>query len=192
MNKALRKPMTQEEFFAWEGHAEGLYEFDGFQPVAMNGGSINHWRIVRNIQRAVDSRLRGTCCEFFGAGTGVNTVGKAVRYPDGLVTCSQSNGTSFMVPGVVIVVEVVSPSSRRLDRVIKKKEYAVVPSIRRYVIIESETTSGVVCARSHADEPWTDAKFKLSDVLAMPEISIEVPVTEFYEGVHLGETDNSP
>ncbi len=191
MNKALRKPMTQEEFFAWEGHGDGLYEFDGFQPVAMNGGSINHARIVRNIQDAIVPRLRGTCCEFLGSGVGVNTVGKAVRYPDGLVTCSKSTGTSFMVPGVVILFEVVSPSSRQIDRVIKRTEYAVVPSIRRYVIVESETTSGIVYSRSNGNEPWTDAKFNLNDVLILPETNIEIPVKEFYDGVDLGEIDDT-
>jgi len=44
MNAPLRKPWTQEEFFAWVGHQDRRYEFDGFQPVAMTGGNANHSR----------------------------------------------------------------------------------------------------------------------------------------------------
>jgi hypothetical protein len=42
MNIALRRPMTQEEFLAWAEAQEERYEFDGFQPVAMTGGTNNH------------------------------------------------------------------------------------------------------------------------------------------------------
>ena len=42
MNVALRKPrMTREEFFAWAQIQGARYEFDGFQPVAMTGASVN-------------------------------------------------------------------------------------------------------------------------------------------------------
>jgi hypothetical protein len=39
MNVALRKPMTLEQFLAWEERQELRYEFDGFGPVAMAGGT---------------------------------------------------------------------------------------------------------------------------------------------------------
>ena len=41
MNVALRKPMTLEAFLAWEERQELRYEFDGFQPVAMTGGTFD-------------------------------------------------------------------------------------------------------------------------------------------------------
>ncbi len=42
MNIALRKPMTLDEFLAWEREQELRYEFDGFAPVAMTGGTVAH------------------------------------------------------------------------------------------------------------------------------------------------------
>src|SRR5271165_5104521 len=42
MSAPLRRSWTQDEFFAWAGSQEGRYEFDGFQPVAMTGGTVNH------------------------------------------------------------------------------------------------------------------------------------------------------
>jgi hypothetical protein len=53
------KRWTQEQFFSWAASQEGRYEFDGFLPVAMTGGTVNHSRIVRNVLRGLDTRLRG-------------------------------------------------------------------------------------------------------------------------------------
>ena len=39
MNVSLRKPMTIDQFLAWEERQELRYEFDGLQPVAMTGGT---------------------------------------------------------------------------------------------------------------------------------------------------------
>ena len=57
MNAPLRKPWTQEEFFSWAERQEGRYEFDGFQPVAMTGGTAHHNRVMWGIHRALDRRL---------------------------------------------------------------------------------------------------------------------------------------
>ncbi len=39
MADALAKPMTLESFLAWEERQELRYEFDGFRPIAMTGGT---------------------------------------------------------------------------------------------------------------------------------------------------------
>lgn len=137
MNMPLRPPrMTQDEFFAWaDACAEDRkYEFDGFRPVAVIGGTRNHGRIQRNILFALISRLNGGDCEALGSDAGVTTVGGAVRYPDALVTCTKGPGTDRLIPGVVVVFEVLSPTSERNDRIDKLREYRAVPSILSYVI----------------------------------------------------------
>ena len=52
------------------------------------------------------------------------------------MTCSQFTGAARTIPGAVVVFEIVSPTSSRIDRIIKVREYAAVPSIRRYVILK--------------------------------------------------------
>ena len=49
MSNALRKPMTLDEFLAWEERQELRYEFDGFQPVAMTGGTFAHDAVSINL-----------------------------------------------------------------------------------------------------------------------------------------------
>lgn len=52
MWQALRKPMTPEEFLAWEEQQELRYKFDGFEPVAMTGVTLSQ-ETVRGTLRAL-------------------------------------------------------------------------------------------------------------------------------------------
>ena len=88
MNVALRKPWTQQQFFQWAETQAGRYEFDEIQPVAMTGGNVGHGLIMRNLHRALDTRLRGGGCRPLGPDVGIETINRAVRYPDALVTRS--------------------------------------------------------------------------------------------------------
>jgi hypothetical protein len=186
MNAPLRTSGTQDQFFAWNGHQEGRYEFDGFQPVAMTGGALNHTIITQNVQAALRARLRGSGCPPLRSDAGVATVGDAVRYPDALVTCSRFAGTARIAPDVIAVFDVIRPTSGRTDRIVKVREYAAVPSIRRHVIVESTTAGITVLERTGADQPWTASTLTDDGILRMSEINIEVPVAEFYEDVDLG------
>ena len=194
MNVALQNPWTQDGFFAWAQAQDIRYEFDGLQPVAMTGGSVAHSRVIRALHRALDSRLRGGACEFLGPEAGVETVGKTVRYPDALVTCSKVDQWSYLVPGVVVVFEVASPSPRSIhtDRVLKVREYAAVGSIRRYVIIESSSAGLSIMERGGGGDPWTTSVLTIDGILRMPEIGIDIPVAEIYEDVEFPDQEDAP
>lgn len=188
MNIALRKPrMTRDQFFAWAQMNDGRWEFDGFAPVAMTGGTVNHSQIIQNVLVALRERLHGSGCRPLGPDAGVATVGDAVRYPDALVTCTKAPGTAHLVPGVVVVFEVLSPNSGRIDRIVKLREYRAVPTIRRYVIVEHNSIGLVVLERDSGDADWTASALTADDTLRMPEIGIEIPVVALYQDVDLPE-----
>ncbi len=189
MTLALRKIMTRQEFFAWAEAQDIRYEFDGIQPVAMTGGSLGHSLLAGNINRQLANRLAGSGCRPLGPDAGVATVGDTVRYPDAVVTCSKFDPRDRVVPNPVVVFEVISPSSVRIDRVVKLREYAAVPTIRRYVIVESDAAAVTVLSRDGGDEPFRAVGLAEDDALSLPEIGIEIPVAAIYEGLALGETD---
>jgi Uma2 family endonuclease len=183
--------MTRAEFLDWAPRQDVRYEFDGFAPVAMTGGTVNHNRIMLNIQAALRARLKGSGCEPLGPDAGVATIGEAVRYPDALVTCAKVPGTARVVPGVVIVFEVLSPSSARADRIEKLLEYGAVPSILRYVVVESAGIGVGVFARE-ADAPaWTATALVDGATLTLPEIGIDIPIAEFYDGVDFPDAESA-
>ena len=180
--------MTRAAFLDWDGHEDGRYEFDGVRPVPMAREALNHSRIVGNIAFALHTRLRGTGMFALGPEVGLATTGSAVRYPDVLVAQSGQIGTSKLATGAVAVFEVVSPTSSRTDRITKVAEYRAVPAIRRYVIVEGTS----VALRAHhsqsANADWTVTLLVVGEVLALPELGIEVPLAEIYEGTGVPET----
>jgi Uma2 family endonuclease len=155
----------------------------------MTGGNLDHSRVMRNLGAALHTRLRGGPCEPLSPDAGVETVNKAVRYPDALVTWFRADGKGRLVPGVVVVFEVLSPNSGRIDRIVKVREYAAVPSIRRYVILESSSAGLTVMERSEPGDTWRTTVLADGDILRMPEISIEIPVAEIYEGITFADED---
>jgi Uma2 family endonuclease len=120
-----------------------------------------------------------------GQDAGLATIGDTVRYPDGLVTGTMTRGEDHLVPNAVVVFEVLSPASGRTDRIVKVREYAAVPSILRYVILESASIGLTVLERQAGDQKWTVTTLTAEDLLPLPEIGVEIPVAELYEGVDL-------
>lgn len=180
MNLALRKPMTLPEFLAWEQTQELRHEFDGFQPIAMSGGTAAHAGIQRNLAVSLGGRLRGRPCRFYGSDLKIEVVGR-IRYPDGFVVCSDVPPASTVVQDPVVIFEILSPSTSGTDRIVKTREYQAATSVRRYVILEQDRIAATVFARAADD--WVGHVLADDAILAMPEIDVEVPLAELYEGL---------
>ncbi len=180
--------MTLDEFLAWERRQELRYEFDGFAPVAMTGGTLDHAAIADNAMAAVRQRRAGPCRAFRGD-VKIVAAGR-VRYPDVVVTCSPIDGKSDVLPNPVVVFEVLSPSTAVVDRLTKNAEYAATPSIQRYVMLEQVRIGATVFARDGAN--WVGSVLLDDAVLVMPEIGVELPLRDLYAGVELPppETDD--
>jgi Uma2 family endonuclease len=182
MNVALRRPMRLEEFLAWEERQELRHEFDGFQPVAMTGGTAAHALLERNLAISIGGRLRGKSCVFYGDSLKIEVDG-SIRYPDGFVVCTPVRPRTTVVRDPVVIFEVLSPSTSGTDRIVKNREYAATPSVQRYVMLEQDRVAATVYAR--AGDDWVGHLLLDDAMLAMPEIGIEVALAELYEGVEL-------
>ena len=181
MDLAVRKPMSLAEFLEWEDRQELRYEFDGVEPVAMTGGSLRHAAIQRNLAIAVGSRLSGKPCQFFGSDLKIQVGENSSRYPDGIVLCSDMDPSLKIVRNPVVIFEVLSPSTAAKDRIVKAREYQATPSVKRYVMLEQDRIGATVHVR--AQDGWSVLVLKDDDILAMPEIGLEIPLAEFYEGL---------
>jgi hypothetical protein len=82
---------------------------------------------------------------------------------------------------------VLSSDSGRRDWIEKVREYAGVTSIRRYIILESASAGLLVLHRDGGEEAWTVLTLTGDDTLVLPEIGVEIPVSEFYEDVEFGD-----
>ncbi len=184
MSVALHKSMTVTEFLVWEERQEMRWEFDGFEPVAMTGGTRAHEIIGGNILIAVQTRLAGGPCRAFGANLKIEVAGR-IRYPDAFVACTPGAANQTVVTDPVVVFEVLSESTSRTDRIAKLREYGAPSSIQRYVILEQDAIAAMVFVRKGAD--LVAEALTAGDTLQMPEIDAVVPMQEFYTGIEIGD-----
>ena len=172
---ASLKPLTVDEFLAWERAQPLKYEFDGIQPVAMTGGTRAHSRVATRVLVALAS-LISPPCEAFGPDLKVLTPGR-VRYPDASVVCADGDDNSDLITPTV-VFEVLSPSTALTDRRVKAAEYAGVATILAYVMLEPEHPEITVRRRSTG---WVAEMVEgLEASLALPEIGVTVPLAALY------------
>jgi Uma2 family endonuclease len=168
------------EFLTWEERQETKYEFDGFEPVAMVGVTGAHSTIQINLLTALNLRLRGKPCKPHGSDLKIQVAGR-IRYPDAFVVCAPVADRDKIVTDPVVIFEILSDGTNRTDRVTKNEEYRLTPSVQRYVMLEQDEPAATVFARE--GERWVGTLLKGGANLPMPEIGIEIPLAEFYEGL---------
>ncbi len=173
---ASLKPLTVEEFLAWERAQELRYEFDGIQPIGMTGGSRSHARTQARVVMALGARVAPPC-EVYGSELKVVTRTR-IRYPDASVVCGDSEAEPDVIQPTA-VFEVLSPSTAMTDRRVKPFDYASVPSIMVYVILDAEQPEATVMRRSGA---WEEETFAgLQATVPLREIGIELPLAAIYQ-----------
>jgi Uma2 family endonuclease len=188
MTVTAPKPMTLAQFLDWEETQPLRHEFDGFQPIAMTGGTANHAYIQRNLAISIGGRLRGRDGRFIGSDLKIE-VGGRIRYPDGFVLCSPLQGGDQVAREPVVIFEVLSASTAGTDLVTKNQEYAATPSVLRYIILSQDEIGGTMFERMDGD--WVGHLLNSRSMLQMPEIGIEVPLAELYEGVDLARREGN-
>lgn len=127
-------------------------------------------------------RVRGTC----NSDTKVRirlTSGICFCYPDAFVVCdpNQANDTSHDAP--VVVLEVTSPSTRRIDLAEKKDAYLSIPSLMVYLVAESAEPVAQVFRRSPDGDFRREPAIGLEAIIPLPEIGVSLALADLYEDI---------
>jgi Uma2 family endonuclease len=140
MDASAVKRMTVPEFLAWaETQEGGRYELIRGEIVAMAPERSAHVQAKRRAANALEAAIKraGIACEAFVDGLAVAIDDETSYEPDALVNCGDPVAPDSMVaPHPVIVVEVLSPSTRSLDTTAKLADYFRVPGLAHYLIID--------------------------------------------------------
>jgi len=140
MDAPAVKRMTVSEFLAWaDTQDQGRYELVRGQIVAMSPERLEHVEAKRLAANALDAAIRraGVACKAFVDGLGVAVDDETTYVPDALVNCGAPDAPSTMLASnPVIVVEVLSPSTRHIDVSVKLADYFRVRGIAHYLIVD--------------------------------------------------------
>lgn len=134
-------PMTVAEFLDWTAGQEDKYELLRGDLYAMAPATIQHARAKAACWAALAAALKRAevPCEAFIDGPGIAIGNHSCYVPDVSVHCGErAPGEVRLVPAPVIVVEVLSPSTERLDKLGKLPDYFGIASIQHYVIVDTD------------------------------------------------------
>jgi len=154
MTAVPKARMTVDEYLDWAEKQPGRYELLDGAVFAMSPEGAGHAEKKAAVHAALLAgiRTRGLACYALPDGMTVRINDVTAYEPDALVYCgAKLPSSAVVVPNPVIVVEVLSPSTRHIDLSAKLADYFRLPSIAHYLIVDPDKPRIVHHARATGD-----------------------------------------
>lgn len=131
-------PMSLDAYLRFSESQEDRYEYVGGFACAMSAGTHDHHDICFNIASILRARCAGTPCRTYTQAYRVRTPRDDAYMPDVMVACGQKpSGNALYLEDPCVLIEVLSPSTTRIDVREKRWAYQEIPSARAYLVVAS-------------------------------------------------------
>jgi Uma2 family endonuclease len=180
--------ISVDDYLDGEEVSEVKHEYLGGTVHAMAGATNQHNAIAGNCFAALHGKLRGKPCQSFNSDTKIRIQypdHTRFYYPDAMAVCQPNPGTDHFQDQPVVVIEVLSDSTRRADLIEKRDAYLTIPSLKVLLFIEPELPL-ITLYRAKPDGGFTQESHSgLESVIALTEIDASLPLSEVYERLEL-------
>lgn len=180
-------PISIDEYLAGELQARQRHEYVEGIVYATVGGTNAHNIIATNATVALGSQLRGRPCRVFNSDTKVRVClarGTRFYYPDAMVVCHFNAPSDTFQDAPVVIVEVISKSTRRTDENEKREAYFAIDSLCVYILVEQSSMAAVVYRRTNSG--FDRKLYQGADaVIDLPEVGCQLPLRDLYEDAGL-------
>lgn len=178
------KPQTErDDYLLMEAQGDEKHEFFAGQVFAMAGGTFNHARVAGNLFAQLRQTLRDKPCQPMNSDMRIHTPSGLDTYPDVSVYCGQpelsDNQTTLLNP--VLVIEVLSPSTRDYDRSGKFAHYRSIPGLQDYLLIDPESVLVEHFKRIKRDEWLLRVYSDMAASITLESLGITLSLTDIYE-----------
>lgn len=114
----------------------------------------------------------------------VNTPSGLYTYPGASIICgAKVSNTAETISNPIVIVEVLSDSTRHYDRGEKFDLYRSIPALRHYLLIE-QNFHHVEHRRLESD--WSSEIVDSADgIVRVPGVGVDLSISEIYEGVEV-------
>jgi Uma2 family endonuclease len=177
--------MTVEEYLGAEESQPFRREYVDGRVFAMTGATAAHNAICTNLLSLVHAHLRGTGCRAYANDMKVKIESiNSFYYPDILVTCEPFSPKAIFTTAPVLIVEILSPSTKHIDRREKVAAYKQISGLKEYLII-SQNKHRVEMFQRGDDDIWQMMVVEGNERLLLKSLSptLELPLTSIYEGL---------
>ncbi len=185
MLNAIQHDMSRAEYLALEQQSVLKHEFYQGEIFAMSGGTFNHAAIAGNLYASLKIKLRGRPCQPMNSDMRIHTPSGLDTYPDISVYCGEpeltDNQCSLLNP--VVIIEVLSPTTRSYDRGDKLSLYRSIPLLLDYVLVDSEQ----ICVEHYRrieNNEWLLHEYKeQQESLYLQSIEDHLSLADMYEAI---------
>ncbi len=175
--------MTVDEFLVWAEEQPGRYDIVDGVVHAMSPEGAGHAETKFAVQAALVAAIRASQrpCHMLPDGMTVRVDETTAYEPDALVYCgAKLPPRAVEVPDPVIVVEVLSPSTRRVDASAKLAGYFRLPSVSHYLIVDPNKPVIINHARRSGDVIAT--RIVTDGTIALDPPGMNLRVSDIYGG----------
>jgi Uma2 family endonuclease len=177
-----RAPVDPRAFIAWENKRKARYELIAGEVRMMAGGSRAHDLIAGNTLVALRRAIRRSGCDVHGSNLKVVSPVGMVTYPDLFVRCGPLADEATECDDPVVVVEVLSPSTRSEDLVRKRWGYQAIPSVRHLVYVDAARLKVELVTRDEGGRWWSEFLDDPGARLDLPAVGANVALADVYAG----------
>lgn len=179
----FKTKISVEDYLESEKFSPVRREYVDGEVVAMAGASDNHGRILVNLITTLSSHLRNSTCEPFANGTKVQVRSNVYYYPDILVSCEENPEDPYFRNNPILIIEIISKSTARVDRTEKVFLYQQILSLREYVVVDQYRME-VQVHRRQENGGWITYFFnETDDIVEFSSVDLQIPLPEIYRRV---------
>ena len=180
------------DYLAGELRSDVRHEYIDGEIYAMSGASRRHSQIVMNLASTAHGKARGTGCTVFSQSMKVRIDSlNTFYYPDVTASCDPSDNDQYALTRPCFVIEVLSPTTADIDRREKRQNYALLPSLREYVLVDQDRRRVDVYRREDSGV-FTGIRIEGSGSLHLSCLNLDISLDDIYYGVELPTTISEP
>ncbi len=179
---------TPEEYLELEKNAEYKHEYRDGEIIPMTGGTTNHNKIAGNFYFHFKLAKREENYEIFMGDVRLWIQDyRLYTYPDVMVIAGEliyhGTGTTT-VTNPLLIVEILSKSTKDYDRGDKFQYYRSIPDLREYIMVDQYSFHIEQFAKN-SEGKWVLTEYDSESVeLTLESIDFQMALKDIYEGIN--------
>ncbi len=191
--KAIQpRRVSIEAYFRTEEKALNKHEYHDGIVIPMAGGKLPHNRLATKAAKLMDNFVEDNNLDFIVSNSDtkirIESYNKIV-YPDAVVICEEEiffEDREDTILNPLIIVEVLSDSTKSYDKTVKFEMYRTIPTFKEYVLIHQDKKHVSIYSKN-ADGTWLLRDYDGDEavVILYALHNCPLPLNRLYRGLKL-------
>jgi Uma2 family endonuclease len=188
MSAQPKRRYTLEEYLELDKNSDERLEYWDGEIFSMSGVSEEHDQIEGNLYLLLRLQLDRRNCRAFLANMRIKVPSlPPYRYGDLSALCGKPAFEKIegvdVLTNPALIIEVLSPSTKHYDRVVKFTHYKSILSFREYLLVEQHRPH-ITQFVKRDDGEWIHREYNdLNDVVKLTSVDCEFSLSEVYQDV---------